>query len=133
VVRAAIEQWPSDPKVFAVELVMAPSNHTQARVRVMAEYQCFPIWRDEPTGVSNVAPAALGLSDRLASQLHLWAHRFDGTLNRADPDSSGFVDSASKDAFYADGLELARQMREELGHTVEVRFVDGRTGTTSLI
>lgn len=105
----------------------------QTRLCVTAEYECFPIWREDPDGVTNIAPEDLRLPDFLVSELNSWALRFEETFDSCDPLSSGFADPATEDEFYARGRELARQLADVLGDEVEVRFCDGRTGESRLV
>lgn len=94
----------------------------------MADYECFPIWRDSPSGTENVSPEEIGLPRELASALNSWADRFDETLDRADPSRSGFKDTATEQAFYSDGTVMAEQVATILGARFEILFFDARTG-----
>jgi len=102
------------------------------QLRVMAEYECHPIWRDETNGTSNIAPDDLALPGDLASRFNEWALTFDETYAVSDPPSSEFADAVSRDQFYERGLALARELGVAIPDA-EVRYFDGRSGATRLI
>jgi len=55
----------------------------------MPDYECWPLWRDGDE-IGNVDPASLPITSDLHDRLVGWAKRFDETLDRDDPVSSGF-------------------------------------------
>jgi len=97
-------------------------------VRVMAEYESFPLWQANSDGPANVDPASLPISSELAQTLLDWADDYDRTLNRDDPLASGFPDATAEENFYAQGERLARQLAAELGPHYAVEYFDGRSG-----
>jgi hypothetical protein len=102
-------------------------------IRMMADYDSYPIWRLEHGGTVNVDPATLPISSELAESLLRWAEDYDRTLNRGDPVSSGFSDPAAENEFYARGEMLARRLAGELGDTRQVTYFDVRSGTDVVI
>lgn len=48
-------------------------------LRLMADYECFPLWR--PEGGGDLNPADLGLPTELTTRLLAWAEAFDSTLD----------------------------------------------------
>lgn len=84
-------------------------------LKLMADYQCFPLWEASPGEVGNVNPASLPISSVLQSQLMDWADVYDGTLNLENPACSGFMDTNAKAVFNMQGIRLADQLRNELG------------------
>ncbi|BDP41667.1 hypothetical protein DAETH_16360 [Deinococcus aetherius] len=54
-------------------------------LRLLADYECFPLWR--PDGEGDLDPAELNLPANLTARLLAWADAFDSTLNRNDPAS----------------------------------------------
>lgn len=97
-------------------------------VRVMADYECYPTWLTGSAGVDNVDPAELPISGELATALLQWAQKYDATLDRDDPVSSGFPDADQEADFYAAGHKLARRLAAELSGRHPVEYFDGRTG-----
>lgn len=94
----------------------------------MADYECYPTWLTGSTGVDNVDPAELPISDGLATSLSQWAQTYDDTLDRDDPASSGFPGADREADFYAAGHELARRLAAELLGRYTVEYFDGRFG-----
>lgn len=93
------------------------------RIRVMADYDCFPLWRDDPDGVSNIPPGEAGLPEELANELMVWADVYDRTLDRGDPLRSGFADADAEARFVAQGRVLAGRVAAAVGPGVSVEFV----------
>ncbi|WP_169389503.1 NUDIX hydrolase [Deinococcus aquatilis] len=54
----------------------------QPTLRLMADYQCFPLWQH---GGDNIDPSVLALPTELVARLEAWADALDSTLNLADP------------------------------------------------
>jgi hypothetical protein len=99
-------------------------------IKVMAEYESFPLWHRDTSGKTNADPAALPISSELAQELLHWADVFDSTLNHSDPAASGFPDPAAEDDFYAGGQRLARRLVDELAGRYAIEYFDGRDGRT---
>ena len=84
-------------------------------IKLMPDYQCFPIWDMTSAAYGDLDPKALPISELLQGRLMSWAQAYDGTLNLKDPSNSGFLTEDAKDAFEAEGVRLANRLREELG------------------
>ena len=84
------------------------------RVKVTADYECWPLWWDEAGRVGNVSPTELGLSDHLSSDLLAWASAYDATLNRNVPSLSGFASDDEERLFHEQGRRLAARVADEL-------------------
>lgn len=95
------------------------------RIKVMADYHCWPLWWDEPGRVGNIAPEALGLGDRLSAELLAWASIYDETLDPDDPIRSGFASPRQEELFHEEGERLAGSVAAELGRGSAVRYVRG--------
>lgn len=92
------------------------------KIRVMADYECWPLWWDGDGQVGNIAPSELGLSEGLSAALLAWALAYDATLNAKDPACSGFASYADWQRFEADGAQLAARVAAELGERATVRY-----------
>lgn len=87
----------------------------KARIlKLMADYDCFPLWEQSESGVENVDPASLPISAGLRDMLDDWAQRYDDTLNRDDPARSGFRTPDAEATFKGDGEVLLQRLRTEL-------------------
>lgn len=95
---------------------------TRARVRLMAEYECHPIWLSSFGNTENVAADSLSISQPLASSINEWAESYEATHRPGDPISSGFEDRASERAFAGAGASLAARLQEELGEAYSVTY-----------
>lgn len=84
------------------------------RLKLMADYDCWPLWEAGEDLVGNVDPATLPISVELRDRLLRWAERFDAGLNREDPASSEWSSPEERVAFDEEGRDLARALRREL-------------------
>lgn len=84
-------------------------------LKLMAEYQCYPLWEASPGEIGNIDPDLLPISATLRGQLLAWADVYDSTLNWEDPAISGFPNVDAVEVFKAQGIKLADQLRVELG------------------
>lgn len=85
------------------------------KIKVMADYQCHPLWDVSPEMYGDVDPNTLPISTELKQQLADWAREFDETLNMSDPASSGFKSSEAEAAFKMKGVQISEKLQEELG------------------
>ena len=90
------------------------------KIKLMADYGCFPLWSVGVNDVGDINPDELPLSQELKSRLINWAHTFDQTLNQSYPPDSGFRSETEEIEFNQQALQLAKQLREELGSEYEV-------------
>ena len=84
-------------------------------IKLMADYHSYPLWEASPGQVGNIDPNSLPISKLLREQLLDWADVYDKTLDIDDPAISGFSSVEAVNAFKAQGMNLADQMRGELG------------------
>ncbi len=90
------------------------------RVKLMPDYQCFPLWEAAGGTVGNIDPSSLPISQTLKDDLVQWAQSFDATLNLDDPAISGFQNIQEENAFIQLGNELGIRLQAELGQDFEV-------------
>jgi hypothetical protein len=93
------------------------------RIKVMPDYECSPLWWDEPDRVGNIRPEDIGLSETLATDIWAWASIFDAALNDEDPRFSDFRSEAEAAEFHERGRLLTARIAAELGSAANVRFV----------
>lgn len=96
-------------------------------LKLMADYQCFPLWKDGGE-IGNVNPDDLSLSAELKAALRDWAGAYDKTLNKEYPPDSGFVSPAEEAAFEAEGRRLWKELQAQLGHEYKVVYYSSREG-----
>lgn len=84
-------------------------------IKLMADYQCYPLWNMPPGEYRDMAPEELPISPSLVSRLYAWARMFDATLNMEDPRESGFHSDGAQAEFKREGYRLAEQLKTELG------------------
>jgi hypothetical protein len=87
------------------------------QIKLMADYDCFPLWGFIDGEFGNIDPNELLLSEDIKTQLLQWAKIYDSTLDKNDPSNSGFVSIESELEFKKFGDKLAQQLRLELGDT----------------
>ena len=85
------------------------------RLKLMADYDCHPLWGTTAADVGDVDPASLPISAGLVADLAVWAAAWDAILDRDDPAASRFSSPAAEAAFRARGADLARRLEAELG------------------
>lgn len=90
-------------------------------IKLMADYECSPLWHACGEEVGDIDLNDLPISTSLKNQLWSWADVYDRTLNWDDPATSGFKNADEVEAFTADGIKLADQLRVELGADFSVR------------
>jgi hypothetical protein len=93
-------------------------------IRVMADYDSYPLWRRDEDGTANLDPSYLRVSQELADELMRWADDYDRTLNREDPISSGFPDAAVESEFVERGRRLAGRLAAEVGDRYVVEYAE---------
>jgi tetratricopeptide (TPR) repeat protein len=96
-------------------------------IKLMADYQCYPLWWVDPELVGNIDPAKLPLSQETLERLSNWASAYDATLNQDYPPDSGFASEEDAQAFEQEGINLCQQLRKELTPDYEVRYFTMRT------
>lgn len=91
-------------------------------IKLMADYQCYPLWGLGPDDFGDISPDELPLSEDLKTSLNEWAERFDAILNMDDPATSDFNTVEEEELFINDGYNLALRLRNELGSKYEIIY-----------
>jgi hypothetical protein len=89
-------------------------------IKLMADYQCHPLWDMSPGQYGDINPDDLPVSQGLKDRLSAWARAFDATLNMDYPPDSGFESEDAEAEFKREGYRLAEQLKDELGPGVTV-------------
>jgi len=98
------------------------------QIKLMADYQSYPLWWAGTADSGNINPATLPLRAATVSRLQHWAEYYDATLNLDDPCSSGFPNEEAEEAFNTEGMNLWKQLREELQPAYEVIYYNYQLG-----
>ena len=89
-------------------------------IRLMPEYDCFPLWDD--LAPDNLDPSSLPISPSLNDRIQAWNRQFAATQCRDDPDESGFPTREEEIRFDEAGRVLWDELRAELGDDYVVRY-----------
>lgn len=92
------------------------------QIKLMADYDCWPLWWAGDAEPGDIDPNTLPLSPATIARLEAWADTFTATLNRDDPASSDFPSDEAFESFEAEGRALWRQLRDELAPEYKVLY-----------
>lgn len=93
------------------------------KIKLMADYGCYPLWWASGDLVGNIDPAKLPLSQETIDRLYKWAAVYNTTLNWDDPaNSPGFVSPEVEADFDEEAIKLWKQLQKELAPNYEVVY-----------
>lgn len=92
------------------------------KIKLMADYECYPLWWASSGKAGDIDPETMPLSEETVSRLGKWADIYDAKLNWEDPNSSGFPTLEAKAAFEQEGISLWKQLQKELAPDYEVIY-----------
>lgn len=107
-----------------------PDPLLSRRVKVMADYDCHPLWTLDEGRYGDFAPEELGLSPELTRDLDAWAEAYTASLNRDDPARSLWTEEQHR-AHEKDGRPLAVRLARERPDLM-VYVLDGSTGVVEV-
>lgn len=96
-------------------------NNTEI-IKLMADYECFPLWRIDVNTVENLNPDDLPISQELKDLIYKWRQEFDATLDRSDPVNSGFKSDIAMQNFERDGQRIWNQLSQELSDSYTIKY-----------
>lgn len=99
---------------------------TSKRIKLMADYGCYPLWGMDQGPLGGFAPEDLGVSEELRADLWTWANEFDISIDLDDPAKSRWTAERQRE-HVAQGIALARRIKREFPDR-EV-FVHDESGT----
>jgi hypothetical protein len=99
------------------------------RIRLMADYICYPLWEMDPSDSYEIDPRSLPLRQETILRLDHWADIYDGILNMDDPASSGFKTEKDEEDWIQEGVLLWKLLQQELGTDYQVYYYLERTAT----
>lgn len=92
------------------------------QMKMMTDYQSYPLWWAEEGDTGNIDPATLPISSETLARLDNWARLYDATLNLDDPLASGFSNNQEENAFEHEGIDLWLCLCIELSPEYEVFY-----------
>jgi hypothetical protein len=90
----------------------APNWDRMTAVKIMADYQCLPVWAANGGAVGDLPPHTLGLSAALEDALLDWQDAFDSSLNLDNPAVPHWTPEQFA-THEAEGLALAARVKAE--------------------
>ncbi|MFJ4346684.1 hypothetical protein [Pseudomonas sp. NPDC089401] len=84
-------------------------------IKLMADYQCYPLWHMSPDEYGDIDPCELPISEALQVRLLRWAALYNETLDVDYPPNSKFKSEELEREFKQEGERLAESLRNELG------------------
>lgn len=97
---------------YAVSSIDPPNWDRMTAVKIMADYNCMPVWAANDGAYGDMPPNVLSVSNELEGALLDWQDAFDASLNLEDPANSYWTNEQFE-AHLAQGLELARRVKLE--------------------
>ena len=98
------------------------------RIKLMADYECWPLWGMHSDEIGNIDPATLPLPARTVARLNAWAEAFDARLDPDDPARSTPVPSDEAERFEREGLALWSLLGEQLGPAFTIHYFSEAEG-----
>ncbi|WP_335083325.1 hypothetical protein [Nostoc sp.] len=93
------------------------------KIKLMADYGCYPLWWVSPEKVGNIDPETLPLIPETIKRLNKWEEIYNAKLNWEDPaNSSGFLSEQAEAAFEQEGISLWKQLQTELAPNYQVVY-----------
>ncbi|MDV3349815.1 hypothetical protein D0962_21105 [Leptolyngbyaceae cyanobacterium CCMR0082] len=89
-------------------------------LKLMADYDCFPLWEILDNDLKNIDPSDLPLSNKLRNSLKIWSDKYNATLNYDDPINSGFESEIDEQKFEQEGEALFKFLKKELGREFRI-------------
>jgi hypothetical protein len=90
------------------------------KIKLMAEYNYSPLWDMETA--DNLDLDELPLSSSIQKKLSNWAEVYNQIINWDNPADSHFFDAASQDNFEKEGVNIWRQLQEELSPNYQIFY-----------
>ena len=91
-------------------------------IKLMADYQSWPLWWSGNEGSGNIEPKSLPISAETVERLNRWSNVFDTQLNLDDPSTIQPLQGIRLNRFESEGIALWQKLREELSDAYEVVY-----------
>jgi len=91
------------------------------QIKLMWDYDCWPLWHFGGSEAGNIDPDSLPLSRETRTRLSEWAAISNAKLNRNDPPSTEWT-KEEKLAIEAEGRQIWKVLQRELGKDYQVVY-----------
>lgn len=92
------------------------------KIKLMADYGCYPLWWVSSEKIGDIDPETLPLSQQTINRLEKWAEMYDAKLNEDEPTLSSFSSNEEQASFEEEGINLWKQLKQELESNYEVVY-----------
>ncbi len=92
------------------------------KIKLMADYECWPLWWASGEQVGDINPSTLPLRQETIARLAAWSAQFNSWLNWDDPAASR-IPRGEAEAFEQEGIALWQQVRQELVSQYDVVYM----------
>jgi hypothetical protein len=92
------------------------------KIKLMADYGCYPLWLNSPDKVGDIDPETLPLTKKTITRLEKWEETYNAKLNWEDPASSVGFTPEEETAFEEEGISLWKQLQKELAPNYQVAY-----------
>ncbi|MBD2570784.1 hypothetical protein [Anabaena lutea] len=92
------------------------------KIKLMADYGCYPLWWVSPDKIGNIDPETLPLSQETITRLEKWEESYNASLNWEDAGDSPGFSTEEQTAFEKEGISLWKQLQKELAPNYEVVY-----------
>ncbi|MEH2000215.1 MAG: hypothetical protein V7L00_15945 [Nostoc sp.] len=92
------------------------------KIKLMADYGCYPLWWVSPEKVGNIDLETLPLIPETIKRLDKWEEIYNATLNWQDPANSPDLSEEAEAAFEEEGISLWKQLQTELAPNYQVVY-----------
>ena len=99
------------------------------KIKLMTDYEYYPLWEEFSDGISNIAPSSLPIPASLAERIDAWSDDYDKTMNREDPASSGFSSKLAVVEFDEKGRAIFNELKQELDEGFTVTYFSAQSGS----
>lgn len=98
------------------------------KIKLMADYGCYPLWWMSPDKIGNINPETLPLTQETITRLEKWEESYNAKLNWQDPGNSPDLSPEEEAAFENEGISLWKQLQKELAPNYEVVYFSDSLG-----
>jgi len=92
------------------------------KIKIMADYQCYPLWGNFGDCQGNINPDNLPISNDLRNALERWQAVYDKILVLDDPGASGFKTVEAETEFEKQGVVIWQQLAQVLRGIAKVSY-----------